>query len=95
MIIRGVGLVERVGGVRMTGHRFGQERYTSDSDTRDATFIGISERFDVSLEGGAGGPNGSPGDYLYYSTMGKDFESGAWGLMRVFGAPQRQPAPAA
>jgi hypothetical protein len=88
IIIRGTGLVERVGGLRVTGHRFNQERYTSDSDTRDATFIGISERFDVSLEGGAGGPNGSPGDYLYYSTMGKDFESGAWGLLRVFGSPQ-------
>jgi len=83
VVVRGMGLVERVGGVRFTGHRFHQERYTEESDTRDATFIGISERFDVSLDGGAGGTGGYPGDYLYYSTLGKDFESGAWGLLRV------------
>ncbi len=95
VVVRGVGLVERVGGVRFTGHRFQKERYTAESDTRDGTFIGISERFDVSLEGGAGGPAGYPGDYLYYSTLGKDFQSGAWGLLRVFGQPEGdlQPLP--
>ncbi len=84
VVIRGMGLVERVGGIRFTGHRFQQERNSAASDTRDSTFIGISERFDVSLEGGAGGTGGFPGDYLYYSTLGKDFESGAWGLLRVY-----------
>ena len=95
VVIRGMGLVERVGGIRFTGHRFDQERYTAESDTRDATFIGISERFDVSLEGGAGGPAGYPGDYLYYSTLGRDFESGAWGLLRVHDRRQNdlQPLP--
>jgi hypothetical protein len=83
VVVRGMGLVERVGGIRFAGHRFHQERYTEASDIRDTTFIGISERFDVSLEGGAGGPGGYAGDYLYYSTLGKDFESGAWGLLRV------------
>lgn len=86
VVIRGMGLVERVGGVRFTGHRFHQERYTERSDTRDTTFIGISERFDVSLEGGAGGTGGFPGDYLYYATLGRDFESGAWGILRVHDA---------
>jgi len=75
VVIRGMGLVERVGGIRVDGHRFNIERYTENSDTRDTTFIGISERFDVSLEGGAGGPDAYPGDYLYYSTLGGDFES--------------------
>ena len=95
VVVRGMGLVERVGGIRFTGHRFNQERYTDNSDVRDATFIGISERFDVSLEGGAGGPGGYPGDYLYYSTLGKDFESGAWGLLRVHDTAQGdlQPLP--
>ena len=88
VVVRGMGLVERVGGVRLTGHRFNMERYTDMSDTRDATFLGISERFDVSLEGGAGGTGGFPGDYLYYSTLGKDFESGAWGLLRVHDTAQ-------
>jgi len=95
VVVRGMGLVERVGGVRFTGHRFHQERHTNLSDRRDGMFLGISERFDVSLEGGAGGPAGYPGDYLYYSTLGKDFESGAWGLLRVLdtGHPQLQPLP--
>ena len=94
-VIRGMGLVERVGGVRFTGHRFHQERYTDKSDMRDTTYIGISERFDVSLDGGAGGPQGYPGDYLYYSTLGKDFESGAWGILRAHDTPQAdlQPLP--
>ena len=87
VVVRGMGLVERVGGMRFTGHRFQQERVNANSDTRDTTFIGISERFDVSLEGGAG-PGGYPGDYLYYSTLGKDFESGAWGLLRVHDTAQ-------
>jgi len=95
VVIRGMGLVERVGGVRFTGHRFQSERNTAESDTRDAGFIGISERFDWSLEGGAGGPGGFPGDFLYYSTLGRDFESGAWGLLRVHDTQQSslQPLP--
>jgi manganese oxidase len=95
IVVRGMGLVERVGGIRFAGHRFNMERYTDQSDTRDTTFLGISERFDVSLEGGAGGPGGFPGDYLYYSTLGKDFESGAWGLLRVHDTlePDLKPLP--
>jgi FtsP/CotA-like multicopper oxidase with cupredoxin domain len=95
VVVRGMGLVERVGGVRFTGHRFQKERVNANSDTRDATFLGISERFDVSLEGGAGGPAGYPGDFLYYSTVGRDFESGAWGLLRVHDTSQGdlQPLP--
>lgn len=94
-VIRGMGLIERVGGVRFTGHRFHMERYTDKSDVRDATFLGISERFDVSLDGGAGGPGGFPGDYLYYSTLGREFESGAWGILRVHDTarPDLQPLP--
>ncbi len=95
IVVRGMGLVERVGGIRFTGHRFNMERNTDKSDLRDATFLGISERFDVSLEGGAGGPAGYAGDYLYYSTLGRDFESGGWGLLRVHDTAQSdlQPLP--
>ena len=101
LVVRGMGLVERVGGIRFAGHRFHQERTSAASDVRDATFIGISERFDVSLEGGAGGPGGYPGDYLFYSTLGRDFESGAWGILRVHDTlqgtlqplPDREPPP--
>src|SRR5262245_24715121 len=50
----------------------------------DAATTGISERFDYVLDGGAGGPTRSPGDYLYYSTRTFALESGAWGIFRVF-----------
>ncbi|HKI00723.1 MAG TPA: hypothetical protein VKK31_01965 [Thermoanaerobaculia bacterium] len=95
VVFRGLGLVEKVGGIRVTGHRFNIERFTKSSDLRDAGFLGISERYDFSLEGGAGGPKGYPGDYMYYSTLAKDFESGAWGLLRVYDQPKGdlQPLP--
>ncbi len=88
VVFRGLGLVEKEGGIRVTGHRFNQERFSANSDLRDATYIGISERFDFSLEGGAGGPKKFPGDYLYYSTLARDFESGAWGLLRAYDRQQ-------
>ncbi len=84
VVFRGMGLIEKVGGIRVTGHRFNIERYNANSDLRDTTFLGISERYDFSLEGGAGGPKKYPGDYMYYSTLARDFEAGAWGLLRVY-----------
>jgi hypothetical protein len=95
VVFRGLGLIDKVGGIRVTGHRFNIERQNPGSDLRDASFLGISERYDFSLEGGAGGPKKYPGDYLYYSTLTKDFQSGAWGLMRVFDQQQGnlQPLP--
>lgn len=95
VVFRGMGLIEKVGGIRVTGHRFNIELKNGNSDLRDATFLGISERYDFALEGGAGGPKKYPGDYMYYSTIAKDFEAGAWGLLRVFDTPQGdlQPLP--
>ncbi|HEV7508123.1 MAG TPA: hypothetical protein VGS07_24790 [Thermoanaerobaculia bacterium] len=88
VVFRGLGLIDKVGGIRVTGHRFNIERENASSDLRDTSFLGISERYDMSLEGGAGGPKKFPGDYMYYSTLTKDFQSGAWGLMRVFDQQQ-------
>lgn len=81
-VIRGLGVVERVGGLRVAGHRFAQERFAGVPLT-DTSHIGISERYDLVLENGAGGALGLPGDYLYYSTISRDFEAGAWGILRV------------
>ena len=94
-VIRGLGLVERVGGLRVTGHRFQVERWAGVAPPTDTTHLGISERFDLILEGGAGGPLGLPGDFLYYSTIGRDFEAGAWGVLRVHDTLQAdlQPLP--
>jgi manganese oxidase len=95
VVFRGMGLLEKVGGIRVTGHRFNIELKNGSSDIRDTTFLGISERYDFALEGGAGGPKKYPGDYMYYSTIAKDFEAGAWGLLRVYDTQQGnlQPLP--
>jgi hypothetical protein len=95
VVFRGMGLLEKVGGIRVTGHRFNIELKNGSSDVRDTTFLGISERYDFALEGGAGGPKKYAGDYMYYSTIARDFESGAWGLLRVYDTAQGdlQPLP--
>ncbi|MDQ3954016.1 MAG: hypothetical protein M3285_00505 [Actinomycetota bacterium] len=82
-VIRGVGLGERVEALRFTGHRFAVERFNSAGELSDAATIGISERFDLILDGGAGGPGRFPGDYLYYSTRNFELANGAWGILRV------------
>ena len=82
-VIRMVGLTQQTGSVRFPGSRFLLERWAPDSALRDGIPVGISERFDFVLDGGAGGPLHRAGDYLYYSGFGRHFEAGAWGLLRV------------
>ncbi|HKF78008.1 MAG TPA: multicopper oxidase domain-containing protein, partial [Candidatus Dormibacteraeota bacterium] len=83
VVIRTIGLVERVDALRIQGHRFREERFNANGQLMDAATTGISERFDYVLDGGAGGPAHLPGDYLYYSTRSLALESGAWGIFRV------------
>jgi len=83
VVIRTIGLNERAEALRIQGHRFRMERFNSDGQLMDTATTGISERFDYVLDGGAGGPLKSPGDYLYYSTRNFALESGAWGIFRV------------
>lgn len=83
VVIRQVGLDERVGDLRITGHRFAQERFNPNGTLTDASTAGISERYDYILDGGAGGSRHLPGDYLYYSGRNLEMESGAWGIFRV------------
>ncbi|RME44148.1 MAG: hypothetical protein D6791_13805, partial [Chloroflexi bacterium] len=82
-VIRSLSVVERIGAIRVTGHRFRLERFAEQAVLHDTTSLGVSERWDLVLDGGAGGTGGFPGDYLYYSTIGRDFNSGAWGIIRV------------
>ena len=49
----------------------------------DTIHSGVSERFSLVLDGGAGGPNHVPGDYLYRNGEGRRMTSGAWGIIRV------------
>lgn len=84
VVIRTIGLNERAEALRIQGHRFRMERFNADGQLMDSATTGISERFDYVLDGGAGGPSKSPGDYLYYSTRTFALESGAWGIFRVY-----------
>ncbi|MEU7384793.1 MULTISPECIES: hypothetical protein [unclassified Streptomyces] len=83
VVIRTIGLSERAEALRVQGHRFRMERFNQDGQLMDTATTGMSERFDYVLDGGAGGPTASPGDYLYYSTRTFALESGAWGVFRV------------
>jgi hypothetical protein len=80
VVIRQVGLDEQVGDLRITGHRFSEERFNPNGVLTDAGTAGISEKMDYVLDGGAGN---LPGDYLYYSGRSLSMESGAWGVFRV------------
>jgi FtsP/CotA-like multicopper oxidase with cupredoxin domain len=83
VVIRTIGVTDRVEALRFQGHRFARERFNADGELVDAATTGISERFDYVLDGGAGGPQRMAGDYLYYSTRNFAFESGGWGIFRV------------
>jgi len=83
VVVRTLGLGERVEALRIQGHRFRRERFNTQGELMDAATTGISERFDYVLEGGAGGPRGMPGDYLYYSTRNFAKADGGWGIFRV------------
>ncbi|RMG93408.1 MAG: DNRLRE domain-containing protein, partial [Chloroflexi bacterium] len=95
VVFRGLGVVERTGTLRVTGHRFRIERFAGDGILSDAASLDISEKEDLVLADGAGGPQGLPGDYLYYSALGRDFTGGAWGILRVHDTQQTdlQPLP--
>lgn len=58
----------------------------------DTIHYGVSERFTLALDGGAGGLQKQAGDYLYMNTLDKRFRDGAWGILRVFDPNQGQVA---
>ncbi|MBA3327355.1 MAG: multicopper oxidase domain-containing protein, partial [Solirubrobacterales bacterium] len=87
--------------LKVDGHRFFRENRFLDGENRtkatptDTVHYGVSERYTAILDGGAGGPEQRPGDYLYANGIGRRFRQGAWGLLRVL--PRRvgdlQPLP--
>lgn len=95
VMVRTLGIVELEASLRITGHRFRPELFAPESELVDAQTVGISERYDLMLDGGAGGPAGSAGDYLYYSAGRDATEAGAWGLFRVHDTtrPDLKPLP--
>jgi len=83
VVLRGLGVIERMGTLKVTGHRFREERFAANARQYDTISIGISAREDLVLDGGAGGIAGLPGDFLIYNSVASDLQDGAWGLMRV------------
>jgi len=74
----------------LDGHTFRAEPHSSTSPPIDTIHLGISERYDLSI-GRAGGPQGLPGDYLYYSGRSVKLAEGSWGILRVRGPGDGSP----
>ncbi|MGH2821175.1 MAG: multicopper oxidase domain-containing protein [Actinomycetota bacterium] len=100
-MIRTINIGPSVDTLHLAGHRFFLEKSFVDVVGRvtatpiDTIHYGISERFSLALAGGAGGPREVPGDYLYFNGIGRRFEQGAWGILRVLRrrTPNLQPLP--
>lgn len=82
------------------GHWFRIELFSLTSPPVNTVHLGISERYDLVIPR-AGGPQGQPGDYLYYNGRIFKLREGSWGIVRVHGDPEtslrrlpgREPAP--
>jgi Big-like domain-containing protein/multicopper oxidase len=100
-VIRLLNVSGGVDTIHVDGHRFFVEnRYLDPNGKPESSPVntyhaGISERFSLMLEGGAGGALRKPGDYLYMNGIGRRTREGAWGLIRVLGGavPDLQPLP--
>ncbi|MDQ2911095.1 MAG: Ig-like domain-containing protein, partial [Actinomycetota bacterium] len=100
-VIRTINVGPSVDTLHVDGHSvYLENRYLNPAGTVEASPIntihyGISEKFSLMLQGGAGGPRGKPGDYLYFNGIGRRFRQGAWGIIRVLpgAVPNLQPLP--
>ncbi|NUR76463.1 MAG: Ig-like domain-containing protein [Thermoleophilia bacterium] len=88
-VIRTINVGPTVDGLHIDGHRFSLENRYFDAGGKqealqlDTLKYGISEKYTLVLQGGAGGPQHQPGDYLYENSIDRKFRDGAWGLIRV------------
>jgi manganese oxidase len=81
-------------GFGLHGHRW--RRSPNDPQSQIAAFQGqfnpivaYNIHLDPAVFGGAGGPRGNPGDYLYRSgTLARHLTGGQWGIFRVFSTAQ-------
>ena len=90
VVIRAIHVGPTIDSFRMDGHNFYIEKRARDATTgtmysrvTDTIHSGVSERYTLILDGGAGGVNKQPGDYLYHNGIARRFQQGAWGIMRV------------
>jgi hypothetical protein len=65
------------------GHRWPREPGRQGTSRPGSAELGGLEALTLRLDGGAGGPDRLPGDYLYGDHRGPYQEAGLWGLFRV------------
>jgi len=91
LMIRGLGVNDMVGALRVIGGRFSNELFpTAGTALQDTVDLLISDRAPLFFPEGVGA---TAGDYLYASTITRDLESGAWGLIRVHDTQQQSLRP--
>lgn len=72
----------------MTGLSKDPATVLSPSQRLDSQSIGPGESYDLDIEGGAGGVQQSSGDFLFHCHIAKHYNSGMWGLWRVYNTLQ-------
>ncbi len=96
MIIRLLGVHEFVGGFRAAGVKVpAEESVLLGATQSDAVVSGISERSNLPVLSGDGTPVNRAGDYLYYNTLSRMWQGGAWGFLRYHDTlqPDLRPLP--
>jgi manganese oxidase len=89
-VIRTINVGQGMQTLHIDGHRTSPEPRYTETDPNDfasspinTIHYGISEKYTLILQGGAGGPQHIPGDYLYNDGVERSFKAGAWGILRV------------
>jgi hypothetical protein len=95
VVIRHMSVSPAGGTLVVDGHTFRSDTRLPGSEQTNAVVHGVSDRFTLALTGGAGGPLGQSGDFLYRNGSGQRFVNGAWGILRVLDrqTPDLQPLP--
>src|SRR5207245_3742665 len=70
------------------GHRWPVEPGLTGTPLVGSVLVGGLEAATLDLDGGAGGPDLLPGDYVFGDHRGAYFEAGLWGILRVRGGGQ-------
>ncbi len=88
VVIRNINVGQGTNTLHIDGHRtYWEPRYRDalgvESSPIDAFHSSVSEKYTLILNGGAGGPNHVPGDYIYHDGENRRFQEGAWGILRV------------
>jgi len=77
----------------ISGHEWKHEPYMAGADLVSTMEFGGAEVINAWLHGGAGGPNGIPGDYLWLNQRPSHLDAGQWGALRVLDRGNRSLLP--